>query len=457
MRAGLTNQVGGSVVAGRVDADPAVREELPGPRRGAEQQARSRRKAQEQTIARKMREARISLQLERKLGKEEILAGYLNVVAVRLDHLRHRRRGAGVLRHDAGQADRSSVRDARRNGQQSVSTRPRSVSGQSAGPAQQGDRQDGRERQALRVTRARRRRRKALGLASPVRTPPNGCVGAGPENGFFCSYVVNYLQRAGFSEEQLRTGGYTIQTTLDRAVTSQAKAAAEAGVAKGTPGIANTMAVVRPGKERHEVLALVANRDYGLKAQQNQTTFDLPSGVENKFGAGSIYKVFTAAAALEKGLGIENVIPTPTHHVSRVFKGGAARCPGTGEPGTRWYCLSNFDGSYPSSMSLQTGAADLAEHRFRDPGGADRHGHRRRHGLPSGHARDDGDEPAGHPAGPEGQGQAEPHLADASSTSRTAATRRSRCRPAPVSHSGARERRRHHHLRRQVVPADAAA
>jgi membrane peptidoglycan carboxypeptidase len=128
-------------------------------------------------------------------------------------------------------------------------------------------------------------------------------------------------------------------------------------VPKNTAGIANPMAIVKPGKERNDVLALVANRDYGLKADQRQTTYDLPSGVENKFGAGSVYKVFTAAAALEKGLGIENVIPTPTHHVSRVFKGGAQRCPSTGEPGTRWYCLSNFDGSYPSSMTLQQALA----------------------------------------------------------------------------------------------------
>ena len=63
------------------------------------------------------------------------------------------------------------------------------------------------------------------------------------------------------------------------------------------------MAIVRPGKERHEVVALVANRDYGLKARpapDRRST--CRSGVENKFGAGSVYKVFTAAAALEKGM-----------------------------------------------------------------------------------------------------------------------------------------------------------
>ena len=77
-------------VAGRVDAHPAVREELPACTWSARNNKVEQQKAQEQTVARKMREARISLQLERKLGKEEILAGYLNVVPFGSTDLRHR-------------------------------------------------------------------------------------------------------------------------------------------------------------------------------------------------------------------------------------------------------------------------------------------------------------------------------------------------------------------------------
>ncbi|MET9231428.1 penicillin-binding protein [Lentzea sp. NPDC003310] len=355
IRAGLTNQVSGSVSQGASTlTQQYVKNYLVHvvARNNKLEQA----KAQEQTIARKMREARISLQLERKLGKEEILARYLNVVpfgstiygiaaaaqayfGTTPDKLTVPQ--AAML---AGMVNSPSALDPEAYPDKALDRRNKVI-----------DRMV--ENDKLSRDAGEAAKKEGLGLQNPVRTPPNGCVGAGPENGFFCSYVVNYLQRAGFSEEQLRTGGYTIQTTLDRAVTSQAKAAAEAGVPKTTDGIANTMAVVKPGKERHDVLALVANRDYGLKADLRQTTYDLPSGVENKFGAGSIYKVFTAAAALEKGLGIENVIPTPTSHVSRVFKGGAQRCPSTGEPGTRWYCLSNFDSSYPSSMTLQQALA----------------------------------------------------------------------------------------------------
>ncbi|GLZ33012.1 penicillin-binding protein [Lentzea sp. NBRC 105346] len=350
-RAALTNQVRGSVSQGASTlTQQYVKNYLV--HVVARNNKVEQQKAQEQTVARKMREARISLQLERKLGKEEILARYLNVVPfgstiygiaaasqayfnTTPDKLTVPQ--AAML---AGMVNSPSALDPEAYPDKALERRNKVIDKMV-------------ENDKLSRDAAEAAKKEGLGLATPVRTPPNGCVGAGPENGFFCSYVVNYLQRAGFSEEQLRTGGYVIQTTLDRNVTAVAKQAAEAQVNKGIDGIANTMAIVKPGKERHQVLALVANRDYGLKGDQHQTTFDLPSGVENKFGAGSVYKVFTAAAALEKGMGIESMMATPTSYVSKRFKGGGKGCPGTGEPDTRWYCLRNFDSSYPPQMPLQ--------------------------------------------------------------------------------------------------------
>ncbi|MEU7525342.1 penicillin-binding protein [Saccharothrix sp. NPDC042600] len=352
IRAGLTNQVSGAVTQGASTlTQQYVKNYLV--HVVARNNQVEAQKAQEQTIARKAREARISLQLERKLGKEEILARYLNVVPF----------GSTIYGISAAaQAYFNTTPDALTVPQAAVlagMVNSPSALNPEAFPEKALERRNQVidkmvENDKLSKDAAEAAKKEPLGLATPVRTPPNGCVGAGPENGFFCSYVVTYLQRNGFSLEQLKTGGYTIQTTLDRTITSHAKAAAEAQVAKDTEGIANTMAVVRPGRERHEVLALVANRDYGLKADQFQTTYDLPSGVENKFGAGSVYKVFTAAAALEKGMGIENMMSTPNSHVSRVFKGGGDKCPPTGEPGTRWYCLGNATSNYPPQMNLQT-------------------------------------------------------------------------------------------------------
>ncbi|HEX6340139.1 transglycosylase domain-containing protein [Umezawaea sp.] len=313
-------------------------------------------KAQEQTIARKAREARIAIQLENELDKDEILARYLNVVPF----------GSTIFGvAAASQAYFDTTPDKLTVPQAAVlagMVNSPSALDPEAYPEKAFKRRNDVidmmvDNGKLARAEADAYQREPIVLRQPVRTLPSGCVGAGPEYGFYCSYVVNYLTESGFSLEQLKTGGYTIRTPLDRTITQHAKLAAEEQVAKDTPGIANTMAVVRPGKDNHEVVALVANRDYGLKVDANQTQFDLPSGVENKFGAGSVYKIFTAAAAMEKGLGIENTISTPSRHVSAVFKGGAAGCPATGEPNTRWYCLENNTDRYPQQMTLQTALA----------------------------------------------------------------------------------------------------
>ncbi|GAA1265141.1 transglycosylase domain-containing protein [Saccharothrix xinjiangensis] len=352
IRAGLTNQFSGVVTQGASTlTQQYVKNYLV--HVVARNNLVEQQKAQEQTIARKAREARISIQLETKLGKDEILARYLNVVPF----------GSTIYGIAAAAQAYFGTTPDKLTVAQSAMLAGMVNSPSALNPEVFPEKALERRNQVIdkmvendKLSRdtAEASKREPLGLASPVRTPPNGCVGAGPENGFFCSYALNYLERNGFSLEQLKTGGYTVRTTLDRTITTHAKQAAEAQVAKSVNGIANTVAVVRPGKERHEVVALVANRDYGLDADQFQTQFDLPSGVENKFGAGSVYKVFTAAAALEKGMGIENTVATPTSYVSRVFKGGAPGCPSTGEPDTRWYCLRNNNSNYPAQMTLQT-------------------------------------------------------------------------------------------------------
>ncbi|MCC8248166.1 penicillin-binding protein [Saccharothrix luteola] len=352
IRAGLTNQFSGSVTQGASTlTQQYVKNYLV--HVVARNNQVEQQKAQEQTVARKAREWRISLQLESQLSKEEILTRYLNVVPF----------GSTIYGIAAASqayfnttADKLTVPQA---AMLAGMVNSPSALNPEVFPEKALERRNQVidkmvENDKLSRDAAEAAKAEPLGLATPVRTPPSGCVGAGPEHGFFCSYALNYLERNGFSQEQLKTGGYTIRTTLDRTITDHAKRAAEAQVAKSTDGIANTMAVVRPGKERHDVVALVANRDYGLKADQFQTQFDLPSGVENKFGAGSVYKVFTAAAALEKGMGIESTMATPNSYVSRVFKGGGDKCPPAPEPATRWYCLGNASSTYPPQMSLQT-------------------------------------------------------------------------------------------------------
>ena len=317
-----------------------------------------RQRAQEQTVTRKLREARLSIQLEQKMSKEEILTGYLNVV-----EFTDRVFGVGAAAHAyfkttpdkltvpqsamlAGMVNNPSLYNPWKRPEETLKRRNRVIDTMV-------------ETERLSEEDAREAKKEPLGvLPKGPEKPAANCVGAGPEYGFFCQYVEDYLMKIGmFSEDQLYSGGYTIKTTFDARATQIAKAAVEHQVPKNTDGIANTMSIVRPGKARHEVVALVANRDYGLNGDAGQTTISYPYGVMNKFGAGSTYKIFTAAAYLEKGGGVNNVIDTPSSYTSRTFFGGADRCPSTGKPNTRWYCLSNATEGYPAKMTLQQALA----------------------------------------------------------------------------------------------------
>nr|WP_083466529.1 penicillin-binding protein [Kibdelosporangium sp. MJ126-NF4] len=317
-------------------------------------------KAQEPTIARKLREARIALQLEQKMSKEDIITGYLNVVEFSNSIYGI---GAAASTYFGTTADKLTLPQAAM------------LAGMVQNPTlfnpwQRGPQALNRRNIVLdtmvetgRLTRADAEAAKQtpLGVAEEPKKPSKNCNGAGPEAGFFCQYVVEYLEKLGFTQDQLAIGGYTIKTSLDLNATSLAKQAAMAQVPKTTDGIANVMAIVKPGKEKHQVVALVSNRDYGQDASKGQTQYPQPYGIENKFGTGSIYKIFTAAAALEKGMGINSIIETPTNYTSRLFTGGSEKsCPKTEKPNdgnTRWYCLGNAGDSYPERMTLQQGLA----------------------------------------------------------------------------------------------------
>ncbi|ANZ39607.1 penicillin-binding protein [Lentzea guizhouensis] len=312
--------------------------------------------AQEQSISRKLREARIAVGLEMALSKDEILARYLDLVPF----------GSTIFGIGAAAQAYFDTTPDKLTVTQSATLAGMVNSPTALDPEARPDKALQRRNLVIdamvidgKLSKEEADRHKAapLGLQTPVRPLQTGCVGAGPSYGFFCSFLVEYLTEAGFNLEELKIGGYRIETTLDPKITEHAKLAVEAQAPKTTPGVANTMAVVKPGKDAHEVVALVANRDYGLDKEKFQTQFDLPSGVENKFGTGSVYKIFTAAAALEKGIGIDTVVASPNTYTSKVFKGGAASCPSTGEPNTYWYCLSNHNDRYPPQMPLRQALA----------------------------------------------------------------------------------------------------
>ncbi|MBA8825143.1 membrane peptidoglycan carboxypeptidase [Saccharopolyspora lacisalsi] len=308
-----------------------------------------RQEAQATTVARKLREARIAVELERTMSKKEILAGYLNVVPFGNQTFGV---GAAAQTYFGTTPDKLSIPQSallaaivNAPGALNPNTNP----------------QDALQRRNLVIdlmashsnrfriseAAAERAKKQPLDVLSPLGRPPNGCVtiGDGAANGFFCNYVLDYLRRAGIDRDKLDGGGYTIRTTMSREDTQEAKKAAEAQVPTRTPGIANAMAVVEPGKDKHKVRALVANRDYGNDASKGQTARDIVSDVQ-PFGAGSVFKIFTAAAALKQGKSIHDVIPVPPTYSSTKY----------GKPGDP-YTVGNAEGVAPGPRTLQDALA----------------------------------------------------------------------------------------------------
>ena len=122
--------------------------------------------------------------------------------------------------------------------------------------------------------------------------------------------MLDYLARAGIGKEQVARGGYLIRTTLDPKVQTSVKQAIEKFASPTLDGIASVMSVIKPGKEAHRVMAMASNRTYGLNSDAHETVQPQPFSLVGD-GAGSIFKIFTTAAALEMGMGINAQLQVP--------------------------------------------------------------------------------------------------------------------------------------------------
>ncbi|MCT1628961.1 transglycosylase domain-containing protein [Corynebacterium sanguinis] len=178
---------------------------------------------------------------------------------------------------------------------------------------------------------------------------PDGCLAAG-DNGFMCDYALTYLASKGLPQEELEKGAYTITTTLDPTVQMSAVNAIRSSVDPSTPGVAGVLNVVRPGEDSRDIAAMASSRFYGLDLEANQTIMPQPSSLVGN-GAGSVFKIFAAGAALEQGMGLDTMLDTPERSVVYgMGAGGADNCP----PGA--YCVENA-GTYAPKLSLRDALA----------------------------------------------------------------------------------------------------
>ncbi|MCW2533138.1 MAG: ponA [Blastococcus sp.] len=274
-----------------------------------------RRAATQQDVARKLREARLALALEETYSKDEILARYLNIVYF----------GEGAYGIQAAAQKYFSVNAVDLTLPQAAMLAGLVQSPTNDDPITQPENAANRRNQVL-------QRMNTLGhitdqeltdiSAQPVAVvqgadPPNGCIDAAV-GAFFCDYLYSYLTGTlGLSENDIKNGGWTIQTSLRPDMQVAGDQAVLNTLAMGDE-LVGTYTAVEPGTGK--VLAMANNRRYGCDAPECES---VNLNVVPSRGSGSTFKVFTAAAALEQGYSKYYTLTTGDPYTSRVYKDGA--------------------------------------------------------------------------------------------------------------------------------------
>jgi membrane peptidoglycan carboxypeptidase len=302
-----------------------------------------RRAAVAVTPARKLREIRTALTIDKALSKPEILTRYLNLVYF----------GNGAFGVQDAAQTYFGIDASQLNWQQAALLAGMVQSTSSLDPYTNPDAALQRRNVVLdtmienlpaQAAAFAAAKAQPLGVLPSPKVLPGGCIAA-HENGFFCDYVLEYLANAGISREQVARGGYLIRTTLDPKVQASVKSAIDGLASPTLDGVASVMNVIKPGKDAHRVIAMASNRAYGLNGDAQETVQQLPFSLVGD-GAGSIFKIFTTAAALDMGMGISAQLPVPAFFQAKGL--GSSDTPGC--PKDTW-CVKNA-GNYRGSMNV---------------------------------------------------------------------------------------------------------
>ncbi|MCW2722457.1 MAG: Peptidoglycan glycosyltransferase [Pseudonocardia sp.] len=347
LRAALNNSSGGSTQGASTITQQYVKNYLINVVDRQDPSAQEQDRAD--TFSRKVKEAELALQIGQSVPKEDILTGYLNVVefsgniygigaasrayfGTTTDKLTIPQ--AALL---AGMVNNPNLYNPFTHPGQALARRNTVID-------------------AMTQTGSLAPDVAAAAKATPLGVVPNGpvvpgstCMAAAPDAGFFCDYVVQYLEQAGFTADQIDTGGYTIKTTLDPVASQTIKDAVDQNVPTTQDGVANTFSLIQPGHDGHQVLAMVSNRNFGTDAGAGDRSTNIVSDPSNVFGAGSSFKIFTTAAALEAGtVGFTSQLPDP---------GSDCFTPPVTNRYTSCYPVQNDGTSYPNPISLQNALA----------------------------------------------------------------------------------------------------
>ncbi|WP_435771849.1 transglycosylase domain-containing protein [Nocardioides sp. SYSU DS0651] len=274
-----------------------------------------RRAATDETYARKLRELRYAIALEKRHSKDWILERYLNTAYF----------GDGAYGVQAAAQHYFSVDAKDLNLRQSALlaglVQSPEAYNPTKNPAQAKVRRNivlDRMAQLSVISEAKAEKVKKRNLGLKVQEQPNGCVNSQAQ--FFCAFVVSWLKEdpalGATPEERERlifSGGLTIKTTLDMGFQKAAQESVSAQVFKGDQAV-GALALVEPGTGN--VRGLAQSRPMGTRKNQGETflNYTVPKkyGDANGFQAGSTFKTFVLAAAIDQGIPLNTKIPSPS-------------------------------------------------------------------------------------------------------------------------------------------------
>ncbi len=270
--------------------------------------------ATQQTLGRKIKELKYAIQVEKELGKRQILENYLNITffgeqAYGVQAAAQRYFSTDAKDLTLGQAAllagivQSPTHYDPINDPQAATVRRNTVLKRMA---DLGD-----------ITRDQATQAQHTPLGLKPSTPRNGCITAVNGAGFFCDYVrETFLNNPVFGatrEERAKRwteGGLTIRTTLD----PKAQAAVQNSISRHvyqTDQVATAVTLVEPGTGR--IVAMGQSRPYGFQGHETQINYsvDQSLGGGQGFQSGSTFKPITAAAAIDGGTDPNTAYPSP--------------------------------------------------------------------------------------------------------------------------------------------------
>ena len=341
------------------------------------------KEATKTNLNRKLIEANLAINLEKRYSKDKILGGYLNIVGfgTRVYGVQSASNYYfGVNAADLNLSQAATLMGIINSPNTLRIDRPDDVSnGAANGYKLATDRRNYVLNSMLKhnmITNAQFTEAKNSKIEPKITQPSTGCQTAG-DAAYFCDYVTGiiktdpvYGKTAEARRDLLQRGGLSIYTTLDLDLQARSREAIAATVPDSQPGmdLGTTSVSMQPGTGK--ILAMAQNKQYSADPEVAKQSSDYTSinynadfahGGSTGFQPGSTYKLFTLMEWLRTGHNLYKTVPgktTYTHFTNSCEGDWNGKTIFKNDNGSGGYRISPMNAT---KYSINTGYMTMAE------------------------------------------------------------------------------------------------